>query len=197
MPCRSYTHRFVHPYFATIRPQKMPENNVGVWPLLLNFVEDGTQEKVKQVAPKERPQQQVRRRHPAGVCKIVRNPLDPVYTIVEVKEGNFCVSIPLGEDFKPENLDVKVKDREVVVQIKIEKSSEDGTSQLTQIFTKKVALPEEVKVEEVKSRLTPEGVLKIEAPLPVPEPVEPPKPQAVEIPVTMEIDENSTSTQKE
>ncbi|CAG7821220.1 unnamed protein product, partial [Allacma fusca] len=128
-----------------------------------------------------------------SIRKIIRSAIDPVHTIVEISKGQFCISVPVGKDFKPENLDVKIKDRVAIVEMKIEQTSEDGTSILSQVFTKKITLPEEAKLEEVKSRLTPEGVLKIEVPLPVPE--NPSKPQAVEIPVTMEVEDSSLSNQ--
>jgi len=195
MPTRALTRRLLHPYLHPSHSRKRLENDIGLWPFLLSLVDDSIPETGAPQVPKRGRQRQQSRAQPAPtVCKIIKHPIDPVYTVVELSEGVFSVSIPVGEGFKPENLDVKVKDREVIVQMKIDQASEDGMSELSQVFTKKVALPEEVKVEEVKSRLTPEGVLKIEAPLPVPQ--EPPKPEAVDIPVTMEVEDRRAPKEK-
>jgi len=177
MPYRTVSQRGAHPYYTFADPGT-PDIDISLWPLLLSLIESASDNQQQQIRNAQDPKS----KNPT-VCKVIRTPIDPVYTILEVKDGLFTISIPLGQEFKPENVDVKVRDRQVVVEIKSEQSSEDGTSQLTQVFTKKVPIPEEVKAEDIKSRLTHDGVLKIEAPLPVPE--EPPKPQAVDIPVTV------------
>jgi len=116
--------------------------------------------------------------------KILRNPIDPVWTVVESKEGKFTVSIPLGKDAKPDNVKLSVRDRDFYIKIKLEKSSEDGTSHLKQVFTKRVPLPEDVIVDEIKSNLTSEGVLKIEASVPIPE----------EVPIPVSLDEDPSDS---
>jgi HSP20 family molecular chaperone IbpA len=99
--------------------------------------------------------------------------------------GKYAVTIPLGKDVKPEDVKVAIKDRDLVVDVKVESKAEDGSSRLYQELTKKVRLPDEVKVNEVKTVLSPEGILNVEAPLPQAGSV---RPQMVEIPVNMDLD---------
>lgn len=93
--------------------------------------------------------------------------------------GKYSVRINVGEGFNPENIKVNLKDRTLTVQAKLEKTSEEG--RIYQEFSRSFTLPENVNLEEVKSLLTPEGVLTIEAPLPE---LEAPSPK--EIPISIE-----------
>ncbi|CAG7700721.1 unnamed protein product [Allacma fusca] len=99
----------------------------------------------------------------------------------------FTVAVPLGKDVKPEDLKVTIKERQLVLDVKVESKSEDGSSRLYQEITKKLNLPDEVKVNEVKTVLSPEGILIVEAPLPQ---VGATRSRAgvIEIPVNMDLD---------
>ncbi|CAG7836424.1 unnamed protein product, partial [Allacma fusca] len=113
MPYRNYTRRVFHPYFDAVQPNLRSETEIGIWPLLLELVDEGTPEKDQRLGRRE--SQGRRGRAGSGraatVCKIQKNPMDPVYTVVETSDDKFTISIPVGKDFSPENLDVKVKDR--------------------------------------------------------------------------------------
>ncbi|CAG7821222.1 unnamed protein product [Allacma fusca] len=139
----------------TNKQQCLAEEEIGFWP---QFLDDGKQEKTNKFPANEKKLTN-KSCDSTAICKILRSTIDPFHTIVEISESQFCISIPVGRDFKPENLDVMEKDRVVIVEIKTEQTSEDGSSQLSQVFTKKIALLDEVNVEEIKSRLTPQGFL--------------------------------------
>ncbi|CAG7720290.1 unnamed protein product [Allacma fusca] len=96
---------------------------------------------------------------------------------ITTKDGKFIVTIPLGADVKPEDLKVVIKDRDLMIDVKTEMKSEDGKTRLYQEFSKSISLPEEVKTDQLKTVLSPEGILKVEATL------SNEKPQSVEIPV--------------
>jgi len=159
-----------------------PGLDLNVWPFLLNLVEDRDQDVAPQ--PAETQEQWQGR----NVCKVMRNPLDLVYTVVEIRDNTYCISMPLGKDFKTENLDVKIKDHQAIIQVKTEQESQDGTSHLSQVYTKKIPIPEEAKLGELKSHLTHDGVLKIRIPLPAPEPVQQ---QAMDIPIAVDVDDTA------
>ena len=89
----------------------------------------------------------------------------------------YKITLDLGPDFRPEDINVTVKDRFVTVKAKRE-SEEDGCKQLRE-FSYQYTLPEDVNLEQVKSLLTNGGTLTIEAPLPPPKE----EPKATEIPV--------------
>lgn len=99
------------------------------------------------------------------------------------KPGKYCLRIDLGEGFTPEDIKVNLKDRMLTIHAKLEKKSEEG--RLYQEVTRSFALPENINPEEVKSLLTPEGILTIEAPLPE---VEAPQPK--EIPISIDAKSN-------
>jgi len=104
-----------------------------------------------------------------------------------VKEGDsrkYQLNIHMGRNFAPEDVKVSMKNGIVSINAKKEKTSEDGNSRFYQEVTRKFTLPSNVDVKQIKSALTPDGILKIEAPLPqeaLPEP-----PRAKEIPVKVE-----------
>ncbi|CAG7719124.1 unnamed protein product, partial [Allacma fusca] len=159
-------------------------NSEGFLQQISSLIDDGMVEYTRQMSMRE--QQATKEAQPSTSAEC-RESLakTKVKTETSTKDGKFSVSIPLGKDVKPEDLKVTIKDRQLIVDVKTESKSEDGTSRLYQEFTKKIALPEEVNVSEVRTILTPEGVFKIEAPLPVAGPA---KPQPIEIPVRMDLD---------
>ena len=104
-----------------------------------------------------------------------------------VEEGEtkkYRLNVHVGENFSPENVKVSLKDRVMTVEAKNEQKSEDGNSRFYQEVSRSFTLPENIDLKEVRSVLTPEGVLKIEAPLPQEALPEPPKPK--EIPIHLE-----------
>jgi HSP20 family molecular chaperone IbpA len=104
-----------------------------------------------------------------------------------VKEGDtrkYQLSINMGANFNPEDVKVSMKDGVVSVHAKREKVSEDGNSRFYKEVTRRFTLPTTVDAKQLKSALTPDGVLKIEAPLPAEALPEPPKHK--EIPVKIE-----------
>jgi len=104
-----------------------------------------------------------------------------------VTEGDakkYRLNIHMGNNFAPEDVKVSLKDGVVTIDAKKEKTSEDGNSRFYQEVTRKFTLPANLEMKEVKSSLSPDGVLKIEAPLPKKALPEPPK--ATEIPVKLE-----------
>ncbi|GBM85943.1 Alpha-crystallin A chain [Araneus ventricosus] len=65
--------------------------------------------------------------------------------------------------FKPEEIEVKTKDNSVIIHAKHEeKSDEHGF--VSREFTRRYVLPEGTEAENVKSSLSPNGILTIEAP---------------------------------
>ncbi|CAG7722383.1 unnamed protein product [Allacma fusca] len=100
------------------------------------------------------------------------------------KDGKFTVTMLLGAEVKPEDLQVTIKDREIIIVVKIDSKSEDGCSRLYKELTKKIPLPEEVHAEELKTVLSPEGILKIEAPIPQKGST---RSEMIEIPVQMDL----------
>ena len=106
--------------------------------------------------------------------------LDPYRTVpIETTEDGqrlYKIALDLGHDFRPEDINVTVKDRSVTVKARRE-SEENGCKQLRE-FSYQYSLPEDVNLENVKSLLTSDGLLTIEAPLPPPK-----EPKATEIPI--------------
>jgi HSP20 family molecular chaperone IbpA len=86
--------------------------------------------------------------------------------------GKYEVDIPLSNGIGPEDLKVTLKDHMMTIEAKKESKSEDGTRKTYLEFKRQFTLPPNVNMAEVKSVLTSEGHLKIEAPIPPP-----PKPQ--------------------
>lgn len=97
------------------------------------------------------------------------------------KSGKYSIKIDVGEGFAPENIKIDLKDRQLTIHAKLEQKSEDGNSRIYQELSRSFTLPDVIKPDEVKSLLTPEGVLTIEAPLPEVE-----LPQPKEIPISIE-----------
>ena len=84
-------------------------------------------------------------------------------------DNKWIVDVPLGSDITPNELKIVVKSNVMTIEVKKEEVSEDGSSRSYREFSTRVSIPDAVKVEEIKSTLQPDGVLKIEAPLPQPE----------------------------
>ena len=80
------------------------------------------------------------------------------------------VDIPLADGIGPEDLTVTLKDHVMTIEAKKESKQEEGNSSRRSLieFKRKFTIPPNVDMREVKSTLTPDGHLKIEAPLPPP-----------------------------
>ena len=81
-------------------------------------------------------------------------------------DGKYVVNVPLGKNIGPDDLKVGVKDNVMTIEAKKEQKSEDGNCRMYQEYVRKFTLPPNVNAKEVKSVLTPEGYLKVEAPMP-------------------------------
>jgi len=106
--------------------------------------------------------------------------LNPSFESKE-KEGKYILSVPLGKNLSPDEVKIKVKENVMIIEGKKEQKSEDGSSRSYQEFMRKFTLPETVKKDEIKSVLTPEGYLHIDAPLLQDALLEPPKPKEIPI----------------
>ncbi|CAG7719128.1 unnamed protein product [Allacma fusca] len=91
-------------------------------------------------------------------------------------------------DVTPENITVSLKDQVLTISAMKEEVSDDGCTKLLQQLTKKIILPENVLEKELKSSLSPNGLLKIEAPLAKPQPV---ALEGKSIPIQIEIEEST------
>jgi HSP20 family molecular chaperone IbpA len=67
--------------------------------------------------------------------------------------------------FKPEDVNVSLKNRQVIIDAKMEEKSDDGHHRMYQEVTRQYTLPENVQVEKLRSLLSDDGVLSIEAPI--------------------------------
>jgi len=103
---------------------------------------------------------------------------------VATSKDMFRLNILMGKAFKPEDIKVSLKDRKLTVEAKREQTSEDGTHRYYEEVSRSFTLPEEAELKELKSVFTPNGVLKLEAPVTPKALPEPPKP--VQIPISME-----------
>jgi len=100
----------------------------------------------------------------------------------EKSPGKYTMSIPLGKYISPQDLKVSCKDNVMTVEARKDRHSGDGTRRVHQEYMRKFTLPQSVNMNEVKSNLTPDGYLEIEAPLPTP-PAITEAPKIQEIPV--------------
>lgn len=97
-----------------------------------------------------------------------------------VKEGDgykYKLSVFLGEEFSPEDIKVSFNEKVMQVEARKEQVSADGRTRSYEEVSRLFTLPETVHLTEVKSVLTSDGTLKIDALLP--EHVESPKPQEI------------------
>jgi len=103
---------------------------------------------------------------------------------IENQRGNsqeddmFRINIYMGNEFNPENVKMSLKDRLLTVEGKREHKSEDGNYRFYEEVSRDFTIPENVDVKELKSVFAPNGILRIEAPLP-PQP----QPEPVQIPI--------------
>ncbi len=81
---------------------------------------------------------------------------------VKCDEGTFKVSLDV-QQFTPDELDVRVVDGDILVHAKHEQR-EDEQGFVSREFTRRYKLPDDVDPETVKSSLSQEGVLCVEAP---------------------------------
>ncbi|CAL1300967.1 unnamed protein product [Larinioides sclopetarius] len=85
--------------------------------------------------------------------------------------------------FKPDEISVKTVDNYIVIHGKHEeKTDEHGF--IAREFTRRYMLPEGAEPEKVVSKLTPDGVLTIEAPKKA---IEPPKSNERVVPITVDM----------
>jgi len=102
----------------------------------------------------------------------VRGRLDPNFfgfrtvPIETTEDGQrmYKITLDLGTDFGPQDITVTAKDRMVTVKAS-KQSDSDGCKQLRE-YSYQYSLPEEANVEQIRSLLTADGQLTIEAPLP-------------------------------
>ncbi|CAO1310882.1 unnamed protein product [Diamesa serratosioi] len=73
--------------------------------------------------------------------------------------------------FKPEEISVKVKDQQVIVEGKHEER-EDGQGFITRQFTRRFVVPAEIDLDTVSTFLNAQGVMTIKATKPLPPAVE-------------------------
>ncbi|KAE9416646.1 hypothetical protein Angca_006780, partial [Angiostrongylus cantonensis] len=76
-------------------------------------------------------------------------------------ESKFAVSIDVSK-FKPEHLKVNIDGRFLTIEGKEELKEENGYSM--RAFTRQFVLPEDVNLEAIRSSLTDDGKLSVEAP---------------------------------
>lgn len=111
--------------------------------------------------------------------------------IGEGKPSKYTLNIDVGQHFDPENVKVSLKDRVLSIEAKGEYKSEDGSTRVYQEIRRQFTLPDNVDVKELKSVMSPDGILRIEAPLP-----EPPKLEPKEIPILKEGETEQQQTQE-
>lgn len=89
---------------------------------------------------------------------------------VELKDNSFGVNMNV-DGFRPNDLNVSLKDGVLTVTGKHEEKSEDGSRFSSRQFTRSYRLPEHVQQDQMKSFLAADGrTLKIQAPITRPAP---------------------------
>ncbi|KAK8779276.1 alpha-crystallin B chain-like [Amblyomma americanum] len=78
-------------------------------------------------------------------------------------QDKFAVQVD-ARNFVPEELTVKTVDNCLIIHGKHEEKSDDRGCYVAREFTRRYVLPEDVDPQTIKSHLTPNGVLAIEAP---------------------------------
>ena len=81
---------------------------------------------------------------------------------VEADKDKFQVTLDV-QQFKPDEIDVKVADKYVIVSAKHEEK-QDEHGWISRQFTRKYMIPEQCDVDQVVSKLSSDGVLTISAP---------------------------------
>ena len=79
--------------------------------------------------------------------------------------GKYGMNIFLGHQIGPQDVKVSCKNNVMTVDAKKEYKSDDGNARVYQEYMRRFTLPTTVDMKELKSELTPEGYLRIEAPL--------------------------------
>jgi HSP20 family molecular chaperone IbpA len=93
----------------------------------------------------------------------------PPMTMYETETADkYTMNVVIGKGLPPENIKVNLKDRLIEVEVKYEKTYgyEDGKSKISQELLRAFTLPEGIDTSQVKSLLTPDGILQFTAPLP-------------------------------
>jgi len=80
------------------------------------------------------------------------------------KENKYQLNLYMGENFKPEDVKISLKDRVLTIEAKAE--VKDENSRFYQEVSRSFLLPEKADLNELKTVLTPDGILKLEAPFP-------------------------------
>ena len=81
------------------------------------------------------------------------------------KDGNRTFNLSINvKEFKPEEVNVKTVGKNVVVSAKTERK--DDKNYYLREFSQSYSLPEDLKVEDLQSKVTDQGMLVISAPLP-------------------------------
>jgi len=95
--------------------------------------------------------------------------LTPRMVMYETETADkYIMNVVIGKNLPADNIKVSLKDRQVTVEVKYEKTyeHEDGKSKFSQELLRQFTLPEGIDTAQVKSLLTPDGILQFEAPLP-------------------------------
>lgn len=78
------------------------------------------------------------------------------------KEG-FQVALNV-DNFKPDEVTVKVVDNSIIVEAKHEERSEDNESYVSRHFSRRYVLPDEYNIKDVVSTLSADGILTVKVP---------------------------------
>lgn len=100
------------------------------------------------------------------------------------KKDAFEVDLDV-QGYKPEDLNITVKDNELTISGSHEEKNEDGTHYQSRHFSRKFTLPENVEMDKMKSVLAADGrTLRVEAPLKQPA-IEEKKEEPKEVPIAI------------
>lgn len=77
-------------------------------------------------------------------------------------EDGFQVSLNV-QNFKPEEVQVKVADNNVIIEAKHEERNEDG-SYVSRHFSRRYTLPDDCSIKDIVSSLSADGILTVRAP---------------------------------
>ncbi|XP_055296434.1 heat shock protein 23-like [Sitodiplosis mosellana] len=81
---------------------------------------------------------------------------------VSTPEDGFQVSLNV-QNFKPEEVSVKIADNNIIIEAKHEERSEDD-SYVSRHFSRRYTLPENCSIKDVVSTLSADGILTVRAP---------------------------------
>lgn len=94
----------------------------------------------------------------------ILRPKDRGSTIITADKNNFQLILDV-QNFKPNEIKVKMIDRFVIVEAKHEKKEANDKKCNNMHFIKKYFVPEQVDIERIKSTLSSDGILMITAPI--------------------------------